>query len=232
MNNYNIPFENLLRALNKVFSTQTYSKMEKNETNDEIKFSLSEPIKFKADTIGLKHMKPSHSPIEIQIDTIMIFKKSRQKGVKIISYENIRTMNVNVTLITIDTHAQSRKYSGLHFDYHESQTGELQPHPLFHCQMTQNPFEISEFEYGNTMQLDVPRYAHFPMDVILTTSFLLANLAPTIYNQLTQDKGFVAIIRSIQEIYWKPYIINLQGLLLNEDTSDFKKARILNPYWL
>jgi hypothetical protein len=105
-------------------------------------------------------------------------------------------------------------YLSFHVDRHNgAKTTEV--HPLYHVQYLQNGKVKDNFDHGESMQLDVPRMMHFPLEVILGVSLLLSNFAPGSYAKLIQNRAYKKISRVYQEKIWRPYINSLESFWLN-----------------
>lgn len=112
------------------------------------------------------------------------------------------------------TNAKTQKvhYLSFHIDRHSDKiTNEI--HPLYHLQYLQNAKAKpkDDFDHGESMQLDVPRMMHFPMDLILGVSFLLSNFAPSIYTKLVEDRRYINLCKEYQQRIWRPYIDSLNN---------------------
>ncbi|MCT3733713.1 hypothetical protein HZQ80_05915 [Elizabethkingia anophelis] len=104
-------------------------------------------------------------------------------------------------------------YLSFHIDRHNGDANTSEIHPLYHLQYLQNakvkPKE--DFDHGESLQLDIPRMMHFPMELILGVSFLLSNYAPEIYTKLIGDRRFVNLFKAYQDRVWRPYINSLEN---------------------
>lgn len=201
--------------------------------------SLTEPLVFIIDdALTLKHVKPCGlKRLEVTIEFLMTHSQSKFDCY----YKNMLSSNVNVKLRAINSKEHKSNYFGFHFDLHKHQTSKEdtvnsnkinQLHPKYHTQFLQNPLKKIDFNYGDSLELDIPRFTHFPMDFILATGFVLANFAPHIFEELKENIDYLRFQKLYQENLWRPYIEELAQLLSNPNHSDFKIAHQLHPYWI
>ncbi len=83
----------------------------------------------------------------------------------------------------------------------------------------------NEFNHGDSLQLDVPRTMHFPLELILGISTLLSNFSPKLYSKLLQDRQYINLCKEYQERIWRPYVNSIENYWLrspNEWTWDPK----------
>lgn len=214
-------FESVQKTINCNFSGLKVS----NDTNS-VSIELQEPLRIDAEEIAIKHIKPKGIiGVEILINFRMRFDTLQYINL----YQNANSSNFNVTVRAIGENGAN--YKGFHFDFGSSSSEEDQPHPRHHCQFLLNPEDIVEFEYGNTLQLDIPRFTHFPMELILGTSFILSNFSPTAFKDLQDDRVFGKLHKDYQSHYWKPYIQKLNAFL-ESDPAEVELARQIQPYWM
>lgn len=201
--------------------------------------SLDTPLVFVIeDALTLKHAKPSGlKRLEVTITFLMSYSQSKFDCY----YKDMMSSNIDVKLRAINSTEHKSNYFGFHFDLHNQKPSSncepnsnniSQLHPKYHTQFLQNPLKQQDFNYGDSLQLDIPRFTHFPMDFILGTSFVLANFAPHIFEKLKEDTDYIRFQRLYQDNLWKPYIEELNQLLLNSAYESFNTAHQLHPYWI
>jgi hypothetical protein len=117
---------------------------------------------------------------------------------------------------------------GFHIDRHHESHESDEIHPLYHLQYTHNPRNNSEFDYGQTLGLDVPRFVHYPLDLILGLSYLIAIFQPTKYKLLLDNREFVALLKTYQEKIWRPYCQKISNYWLGD--ANQSASKILCPY--
>ncbi len=179
--------------------------------NESWGYTISD-IKFKADQSTLKHISPSgFTNVEVIIELDV--------ESKISEWDNLNDpfSSLNFRSIIRGTNSKTNKvhYLGFHIDRHNgSKTNEI--HPLYHLQYVQNskikPKE--EFDHGETLQLDVPRMMHLPMELILGVSTILSNFSPTTYSKLVENRQFVNLCKDYQQKIWRPYFNSLENYWL------------------
>lgn len=195
-------------------------------TAESIWIELDKPLRIEAEDIAVKHIRPEKLVgVEILINFRICINIENYKNL----YQNTSSSNLSVTVRAISESGTS--YKGFHFDLDNSCSDQNQLHPKYHCQFLVNPEDINTFRYGDALQLDIPRFTHFPMELILGTSFVLANFLPNIFDELHDNRVFVKLQQEYQNHYWKPYIQALNSLL-EPVSEDFSHARQLQPYWM
>ncbi len=151
------------------------------------------------------------------------------------NWENIKDpfceLSFNVTIKGLNPKSEEGvHYFGFHLDrHHESQISE-EIHPTYHLQYVLNPKSIEDFNYGSSLNLDAPRFLHYPMDLILGITYLIANFQPTNYANLISDRETRNIIKEYQNNIWKPYSFTISNHWQNDGSSiDWDKLAIC-PY--
>jgi len=107
-------------------------------------------------------------------------------------------------------------YFGFHLDRHHESLLSDELHPVYHLQYLNNPKKNVAFDYGETLNIDSPRFLHYPMDLILGLSFLIANFQPLNYSRLIDDREFVKLIKDSQNNIWKPYSFTMSDHWQND----------------
>lgn len=201
-------------------------------SSERFSIKTANSISFLAEPLALKHIKPQsqYSKIEIIIDFLCEFDNCRVNDY----FNQLVSSNTKVTIRGLNEN-KNIGYFGFHFDAHklkqheEEEEKESQLHPRFHSQFLQNPNSLEDFDYGDTLQLDIPRFTHFPMDLVLSLGFVLANFCPQAYEELTNNTDFLRIHKRYEERYWKPYVKSLNDLF-SENLQEVKTAHPLHPY--
>ncbi len=166
-------------------------------------------IKFKVEESALRHISPTgFTNVEVIIDLDVESKISEWDKL------NDPFISLNFRSLIRGTNSKTGKvhYLGFHIDRHNGgKPNEI--HPLYHLQYVQNSRikAKDEFDHGETMQLDVPRMMHLPMELILGVSTILSNFSPSIYSKLIQDRQFVNLCKDYQEKIWRPYFNSLEN---------------------
>jgi hypothetical protein len=93
-----------------------------------------------------------------------------------------------------------------HFDFAEPD----QQGPRFHLQVGGKQHDGEYCWYPDT--LEVPRFAHHPMSLILTCEFILQTFYPLEYQKIAEDSSWKAAIKRAQEIYIVPYVAKLGSI--------------------
>jgi hypothetical protein len=70
-------------------------------------------------------------------------------------------------------------------------------------------------------ELHVPRFYHYPMDMILLSEFILTNFYPEDSERLREDPAWKSIIIESQNFYLREYIVNLQKYLNRDGNTLF-----------
>jgi hypothetical protein len=68
-------------------------------------------------------------------------------------------------------------------------------------------------------ELDVPRFYHYPMDIVLLIEFVLTNFFPEKSECLRNDPEWISIIRDVQDFYLRTYMTNLCRYLNREQNT-------------
>lgn len=130
-----------------------------------------------------------------------------------------------------NTQTNKIHYLSFHIDRHNgAETAEI--HPLYHLQYLQNAKvkPKDDFDHGESLQLDIPRMMHFPMELILGVSFLLSNYAPAVYKKLIQDRQFVKLFQEYQNRVWRPYINSLENFWTAGASQQLWDPKLNCPY--
>jgi len=104
-----------------------------------------------------------------------------------------------------------------HMDMRSPTSGN--PEPICHLHAGGDPHDD---EYcWIPKELHVPRFYHYPMDIILLSEFILTNFYPEDSERLRKDPVWKSIIIDSQNFYLKEYILNLQRYLNRDGNTLF-----------
>lgn len=174
-------------------------------------YSISD-IKFKVDQSTLKHISPSgFTNVEVVVELDVESKISEWEKL------NDPFSSLNFRSLIRGTNSKTGKvhYLSFHIDRHNGgNTNEI--HPLYHLQYVQNSKikPKDEFDHGETLQLDVPRMMHLPMELILGVSTVLSNFSPSTYSKLIESRQFVNLCTEYQKRIWRPYFNSIENFWL------------------
>lgn len=84
-----------------------------------------------------------------------------------------------------------------------------QPGPRFHLQIGGNP-STNEFSW-HPATLDVPRFCHHPLNLLLTCEFIVKTFYPERYDEVADDPTWAAAVRVAQQSYLAPYFQHLNA---------------------
>ena len=140
-------------------------------------------------------------------------------------------LSINVTIKgIIQGSEEGVHYFGFHLDrHHESQKSD-EIHPVYHLHYIQNPKDIPDFNYGSTLNIDSPRFTHYPMDIILGLTFLIANFQPNNYQRLINDREFKVLLKEYQATILKPYSHTLSANWIKDSSNINWNPFLLCPY--
>ncbi len=93
-------------------------------------------------------------------------------------------------------------------------------HPIYHFQFGGRKLDKNNMDYGQSLILDAPRIAHYPMDLVLGIDFVLSNFFPATWRRLLQENDYVSLIREYQNAILKPYIYSLASKWKDYNNSD------------
>jgi hypothetical protein len=184
----------------------------KNHLSNEFWGYTISDIKFNVDQSSLKHIRPSgFTNVEIIIELDVESKISEWEKL------NDPFCSLNFRSLIRGTNSKTGKlhYLAFHIDRHNgAETNEI--HPLYHLQYLQNNKikAKDEFDHGETLQLDLPRIMHLPMELILGVSTILSNFSPSTYSKLIQNRQFVNLCKDYQQKIWRPYFNSIENYWL------------------
>ncbi len=130
--------------------------------------------------------------------------------------------------------AQRHKHiQSWHFDRNpRPKEGENEPvdaHPIYHFhfggrKMHDHANKLpmpSESAFGKVVLLDGPRWAHPPMDVVLSVDFVLSNFRGSLRTQLAKtNREYLRMVSRSQSRIWKPYSETLASLWTRSPVPD------------
>lgn len=170
-------------------------------------------IKINVDESTLKHIRPTgFTSVEVIIDLDIESIISEWEKLN----DPFRSMQLRSFIRGTNSKTGKLHYLSFHIDRHKGDnTNEI--HPLYHLQYIQNSKvkPKDEFDHGDTLQLDVPRMMHIPMELILGVSTLLSNFSPSTYSKLIQNRQFINLCKFYQKKVWRPYFNSLENYWLN-----------------
>lgn len=141
-------------------------------------------------------------------------------------------MSFNVTIRGNNPTKANINYFGFHIDrHHESQVSD-EIHPIYHLQYNLNPLKKDEFDYGDALYMDAPRFLHYPVELILGLTFLIGNFQPDNYKKLIEDRTVKKIIQDYQENIWKPYSFTMASHWGNNISDIEWDKNIICPFYL
>jgi hypothetical protein len=158
---------------------------------------------IKIDINAVRHLKPKEiNKAEAYLSISLVSDFRSWKNVK----DPFCELSFNVTIKGIKPNTKDGiHYFGFHLDrHHESQTSD-EIHPSYHLQYNLNPKKNKDFDYGETLNIDSPRFLHYPMDLILGLSYLIASFQPLNYSKLIEDREVKKLIKEYQDSIWRPY---------------------------
>lgn len=199
----------------------TWAK-EKNRTNDVFEYSVGKitlPVKIES----LKHLVPefatqSIDKIELICSACGKINPTKWYTQKIPLEKSIFKMELHV--IPLGTN-QPQWVSAVHIDGIEPNPVSAEVHPLFHVQYV-NESKTNNFE---ALSMDVPRLAHYPVDVISGLDIAIRNYLPEEYKKIILKGDYASALREIQLHCILPYFRELAQF---HDNKDF--AKLLCPY--
>lgn len=116
--------------------------------------------------------------------------------------------------MTLFGEMEGNKYSLCwHLDKDEAPNSE-EFHPLYHIHYSNGkehlPVRDHEYDWGSVIYLDVPRFMHYPVDLILGIGLCLTNFhSKKIFESLIKEVGFVRAYKEAQNNIMQPYYLNL-----------------------
>lgn len=140
------------------------------------------------------------------------------------------SLNFKAIIKAINPNSESPHFLAFHIDRHNGHNETNEIHPLYHLQYLQNPTKKPDFNHGESLQLDIPRMMHFPMELILGTSFLISNFAPISYSKIIKERQYVNLCKEYQERIWKPYINSLESYWSLNPNQWFWNPKLNCPY--
>lgn len=163
---------------------------------------LSIPV----ETSTLKHIRPlgiTNAQLIVAINLISDLNEWGNLNDPFIS------LSFKAIIKAINPNSNAPHFLAFHIDRHNGKYKTNEIHPLYHLQYIQNPKERPDFNHGDSLQIDIPRMMHLPMELILGTSFLLSNFAPTSFNKIIKNRQYINLCKEYQERVWKPYVNSL-----------------------
>jgi hypothetical protein len=148
----------------------------------------------------LKHVRPKGiKNIVMTLDMSIIADFTRWGTI------NDPFLDMNFRVIIKSVGLKTNHSFGFHIDKHDTILDSSEPHPVYHLHYILNPLEDEDFEYGHTLNLDLPRIMHCPIDFILGIGFLISNFYPQVFDSIFDDGYFSGLYKLYQEQILKPY---------------------------
>lgn len=179
------------------------------EINDDINYWGYSIDNIKLEVTTLEHIKPKGiNKAEANINITIVSDYRNWNKIK----DPFCELKFNVVIRAINPKNETGiNYFGFHLDrHHESQISD-KIHPVYHLQYNLNPKKEKNFDYGTTLHLDSPRFLHYPMDLILGLTYIIANFNPISYLKLIEDREIIKILKKYQEKIWKPYSFSISN---------------------
>jgi len=179
---------------------------------------------IKAQMCGRKKLKTAPWKFEIEPSRPLLFNICEVKGYKLqvdifcsISYPDKYFDNWNETLTiriwSVDEklfYRESLDFEKLkrigrrvmaRFHFDRANPGQAGPH--FHLQIGGKP-HLDEFCWY-PKELEVPRFIHHPMNLMLACEFVIANFFPEKYDKISKEVTWQMALKKCQEYYLIPY---------------------------
>ena len=105
-----------------------------------------------------------------------------------------------------------------HLDRHIESPGNANSsiHPIYHMHFGGHRMDFTTFNFGQLILLESPRFAHYPMELILGIDFILSNFFYEKWLELREDGQYTNLIRNYQNLFLKPYVKCLNGFWGND----------------
>ncbi len=195
----------------------SYRDNEGNQINSDVNFWGYSIDNIKLDINADRHLKPKNiNKAEAYLSINLVSDIRNWKNVK----DPFCELSFNVTIKGIKPKSEEGvHYFGFHLDRHHETHESDEIHPTYHLQYNLNPKKNKDFDYGDTLNLDSPRFLHYPMDLILGLSYLIANFQPLSYSKLIEDREVKNLIRDYQDSIWKPYSFTISNHWQNDGSA-------------
>lgn len=209
----------------------SYTKIDfKESLSDDLWGYKIDGVVIPVETSTLKHIRPiGFSSVEVIVDLDLESQVNEWLNL------NDPFTSLSFRSLLKGSNATTKKihYLSFHVDRHnESGTNEI--HPLYHLQYLQNAKikPKDDFDHGDSLQLDIPRMMHFPMELILGVSFMMSNFCPELYSKLIQDRQYINLCKQYQERVWRPYINSLYNFWTTNANQWAWSPKLNCPYLL
>jgi hypothetical protein len=145
-----------------------------------------------------RHVCPPIHGFEILIDVDILSNLNNWKSMS----DPFIKQNFRVIARGVDINST---YSfGYHIDRHDPSQVTHEVHPAYHLQIITRGNGITDT--GNILSLDVPRFVHLPVDLILGIDIAISNFAPDYWEKLKKERDYIRLVTDYQNFVWKPYI--------------------------
>lgn len=207
----------------------TYRNVDfKDSLNDELWGYAIEELKIPVETSALKHIRPlGFSSVDVIVNLDLESQVSEWENLN----DPFTSLSFRSLLKGSNTTTRKIHYLNFHVDRHNG-AGTNEIHPLYHLQYLQNAKNKNkdDFDHGESLQLDIPRMMHFPMELILGVSFLMSNFNPSLYSKLIGDRQYINLCKQYQEKVWRPYINSLENFWTNPSAQWLWDPKLNCPY--
>lgn len=209
----------------------SYTKLDFKETlPDDFWGYKIEGITIPIEESTLRHIRPlGFSSVEVIVDLDLESQVSEWLNLNDpFTHLSFRSLLKGSNTITKKIH-----YLSFHIDRHNGATPN-EVHPLYHLQYLQNGKVTNKnsFDHGDSLQLDIPRMMHFPMELVLGISFIMSNFCPKSYASLIQDRQYINLCKVYQERVWRPYINSLDKFWTTNSHQWLWNPKLNCPYLL
>lgn len=138
----------------------------------------------------------------------------------------IKRLRFNVVVLEKNQRDKQKYYqTGFHIDRVDENDDSSEMHPLYHVHY----FNDSKIYGSETMNMDVPRLMHHPVDVFLGILLVYANFNSAGYNKLLQNGNFMSLCHDSAKHILAPYFMSLYKITSDEGSvTEYDKS--LCPY--
>lgn len=176
-----------------------------------------------------KHIQPSELYAQLRFDmSVEIDIAKRKQGEDAYSKYSLA--------LTIFGNKDGKEHSFCwHVDRDAGEKSE-EIHPLYHMQYSNGHTylhpngETQEFDWGNSIYLDVPRITHYPMDLFIGLSFIVTNFyKKSTTEKLFADRQFAYRLNESSNRILKPYFCALANKWGDTSIVNLQNYKLLCP---
>jgi len=141
-------------------------------------------------------------------------------------------LNFKVCITAHNPTKGTKHYCGFHIDRIEDNEHYREPHPHYHMHYVINHSKSTKenFEWGESMQLNTPRFVYFPMDVVTGIGFVLHSFDRKIYNEMMKSVPFKKLCQKHQDVLWNAYFTTLSQHFNNKQVTGCFNPLQIFPY--